>query len=602
MGIAEGVVMRGGVYQFQLKVPKDLAAVYKRTWAERKSLHTSDRLEANRHGTRLRADWLDRFAADRRRLNPATELLTTELVQRLAAAWAAELLSDDAKARLNVDTIGSAYVLSAATFAHAPDRPTGTVETAMIPADLLPRPDHGRFDGYSSPQLAALQQEHMRTLSGWQDDRAKGHLAVAQRALDWQAHLEGIKINWDSAEARTHLAAFQCSMIECAETLVARSKGQASDSERVGQIIAAPSLKLGHTASPVGVTHTIFDALEAWRVAEPNRPAKSVSKYEAAAKLFDAHLPDRALESLTAKDGAAFTEKLKHLVNAAGRQTNTAKGLLVCIAAMLAVAVKKEWCPVHPLKGESIKSVPTKRDPWESADLPKLFDHPVFTAYQMPTDSRAGLDAAYWVPLLGLYTGARIGELCQLMTSDVSEESPGMLVILIKAEADEGQKLKNDNSYRAVPVHSALGELGFADYWRAVSNAGARRLFPALRITGKNGPGNALGTWFSGFKTKQGFGPNKVFHSFRHTFATDLDETEAKESHIDALTGHAAKGTRRKVYATTLKKRAEKLRPALELLTFPGLSLPRVFERPAWTPDWKPTRSRVAKTTKTTKT
>ena len=48
----------------------------------------------------------------------------------------------------------------------------------------------------------------------------------------------------------------------------------------------------------------------------------------------------------------------------------------------------------------------------------RLFDDPLFTAYAIPGASMAGKDAAYWLPLLGLFTGARISELAQLHTDD----------------------------------------------------------------------------------------------------------------------------------------------------------------------------------------
>lgn len=202
-------------------------------------------------------------------------------------------------------------------------------------------------------------------------------------------------------------------------------------------------------------------------------------------------------------------------------------------------------------------------------------------AYQIPEDRKAGLDAAYWVPLLGLYTGARITELCQLLTTDVSVESGG-LVIEIKADADEGQRTKTESSHRAIPVHSELIRLGFADYWQAVSSGGPRRLFPALRTTGANGAGGQFGSWFSVFKTERGFGPKKVFHSFRHTLQYELGFAGVSPTIVDSLSGHAGQGEGRISYGSGMRREADRLRPELERLKFPGLSLPRVFERPAW--------------------
>ena len=54
--------------------------------------------------------------------------------------------------------------------------------------------------------------------------------------------------------------------------------------------------------------------------------------------------------------------------------------------------------------------------------------------------TKAGADAAYWVPLLAAYTGARPSELCQLWTDDLSEEAGG-LVVEFRNDANRGRLL-----------------------------------------------------------------------------------------------------------------------------------------------------------------
>ena len=104
---------------------------------------------------------------------------------------------------------------------------------------------------------------------------------------------------------------------------------------------------------------------------------------------------------------------------------------------------------------------PEQRQPWTAEELPHLFASPIFTAYSVPKadtagNRKAGLDAAYWVPLLCLYSGARPGEVCQLWTDDVSEvqDSDGapVLVIEFRESKERGQSLKNPASRRALPV------------------------------------------------------------------------------------------------------------------------------------------------------
>ena len=62
----------------------------------------------------------------------------------------------------------------------------------------------------------------------------------------------------------------------------------------------------------------------------------------------------------------------------------------------------------------------SKRRPWRLDELRVFFGLPIFTAYAVPFTTHAGADAAYWIPLLGLFTGATVSELAQLRTQDVS--------------------------------------------------------------------------------------------------------------------------------------------------------------------------------------
>ena len=52
------------------------------------------------------------------------------------------------------------------------------------------------------------------------------------------------------------------------------------------------------------------------------------------------------------------------------------------------------------------------REPWQFEELRLLFTSPVFTKGARPTAGRG--EAAFWLPLLGLFTGARLGELAPL--------------------------------------------------------------------------------------------------------------------------------------------------------------------------------------------
>jgi hypothetical protein len=65
-----------------------------------------------------------------------------------------------------------------------------------------------------------------------------------------------------------------------------------------------------------------------------------------------------------------------------------------------------EVIPRSPWVGIDIKSKTTvRRNPWSDAQLAKLFGHPIWRYGHLPADTKAGQEAAYWIPLLALYTG-----------------------------------------------------------------------------------------------------------------------------------------------------------------------------------------------------
>ena len=69
----------------------------------------------------------------------------------------------------------------------------------------------------------------------------------------------------------------------------------------------------------------------------------------------------------------------------------------------------------------------------------------------------------FWIPLLGLYTGAWLNEICQLDVADVLEIE-NVWCISINADGDPKKSVKNQYGCRDVPIHDNLVQLGFLDY------------------------------------------------------------------------------------------------------------------------------------------
>ena len=146
----------------------------------------------------------------------------------------------------------------------------------------------------------------------------------------------------------------------------------------------------------------------------------------------------------------------------------------------------------------------------------------MFTEGHRPDGGKG--EAAFWLPLLALFTGARLGELAGLRASDVVQDaSVGTVCIYITADAKAGRKLKTKQSARAIPIHSQLIELGFLKFTAAEAKARGERawLFPQV-APGTTGA-FAFSKWFGRHIGSQGVtDPAKVFHSFRHFFTDAL--------------------------------------------------------------------------------
>lgn len=181
------------------------------------------------------------------------------------------------------------------------------------------------------------------------------------------------------------------------------------------------------------------------------------------------------------------------------------------------------------------KDVATKREPFTAEELNTLF----------APANQPDLDAPHklWVPLIALYMGMRINEICQLYVADVvtirEEGHPNFSALSVSGDR-EGQHIKTPYARRVMPVHPKLVDLGFLDYVKDVQASGHVHLFPGLSWADP-GPGNQVSGWFNRTHLRQHCGitsKTKTFHGFRHTFATLADRSGVPEARISQLMGH----------------------------------------------------------------
>ena len=176
--------------------------------------------------------------------------------------------------------------------------------------------------------------------------------------------------------------------------------------------------------------------------------------------------------------------------------------------------------------------------------------------------------------MLGLWTGARVGELAQMHLSDIKDVD-GILCAVVDDE-EAGQRVKTKAARRTFPIHSALLELGFTEYVDRVRATGATRLLESIPL-GSRKPGQAASKWFNESYRDNHLPPTfkqerKVFHSFRHTYITAGLNAGIEVLDLQSMVGHEPKQLGET--ATYFGKRdVRKLKESIEKIQFPTVDL-----------------------------
>jgi integrase len=291
------------------------------------------------------------------------------------------------------------------------------------------------------------------------------------------------------------------------------------------------------------------DILDRWAT-ERGVALKGKDTHKAVAEWFYARTERKPVEQITRQDVLAFKDKLL-LEGQSVANTNTK---LSRLRTLLGWAYQNDLTASNVADRISVKVADggkNKRLPFSLPELQAIFASPVYANGERPAQGRA--EAAYWLPLLGLFTGARLEEIGQLRVSDVQRHSypdqdgkmlSGWFLNITESTDEQGQenRLKNAASERLVPLHPEIERLGFITYVEKLKDQPGR-VFPELkpnvygRLTAK------WGEWFGPYLRKVcGItDKRKVFHSFRHTFKDYTRRARMPEGVQRQIMGHAGK-------------------------------------------------------------
>ena len=258
---------------------------------------------------------------------------------------------------------------------------------------------------------------------------------------------------------------------------------------------------------------------------------------------------DTDLKAISKETIRNYIKKLRTEKNKRGqtRKDKTITGkYLAQVNKFLQWSENQGYIDKNPMKGMVEREKKEKRPDEERSrfsieELKRIYESPEYVNDEMKHPYQ------FWLPLIGLYTGMRIEEICQLYIADFKQHEDIWYFDLNQKREDNSIK---NSERRLVPLHPFLTrELNFVGYVQSLPNQEGR-IFPELRRIGKR-YSHAASTWFSEFKARCGIVAekgDKTYHSFRHTLRTHLAEKNAPSLWKDVLTGHARSGEGDKRY------------------------------------------------------
>lgn len=279
---------------------------------------------------------------------------------------------------------------------------------------------------------------------------------------------------------------------------------------------------------------------------------------------------------------AAARAKGEHrLINTANMNAyiNRFGGVMNC-------AIDEGYLDRNPLKGLKLPDPVRRRDkrkPFSLDQLTRIFTAPLYVGCE--DDERGSAvsgnqrprRARFWVPLVALFSGLRLNEVCQLEVSDI-ERIDGVACFRMAegtSKTGEEKRVKTSASERLVPVHEELVRFGFLAFAEAQRLRGETHLFAELPVGHLGYRSTGLSRWFARFLASTGAAaPLTCFHSFQRNFRDGLRAAKVHRDIALLLGGWTTDGKETAVsdnYGSGYT--ASALAEALNSVRFPALNL-----------------------------
>ncbi|QXG80054.1 DUF6538 domain-containing protein [Rhodospirillum rubrum] len=543
---------RGRIYWFRAKVPADLRSHYAPKTEIIYSLKTSDPREALVR-VRIASVKADQEFEVARRI-PKEEVRTSlsdDEAERLVAIYYQVRLEEDEEIRIGGKQEADLYLgvkaqLEALGIGHA----NYTNEEAVAEYGLSQRE-------YQKNQETL---EFMEPL--YREALSTGNTEIIHDELDDILEANSIKLDRTSSQYRKLAFSILKATVKVLDVEKRRNSGEPIDTPPEPPPLFKPAV----TAVPANSLR-LSEVFERWKV--ERKPAKrSLMEWDTAIRRFTALYGDKPVESITKAEVVEFKDSLLQQ----GKAAATVLKQVGAIKSTLQYAVDNGKLSVNPATGVKVagkRASEVRRLPYDAEDLKAIFSSPVFTCGDRPLAGSG--EASFWLPLLALFTGARLNEIGQILVSDV-RELDGIHYLDLNTEG-EGKSLKNEGSRRKVPLHPEIIRLGFLDYVRkqGESLGSDSRVFDKLEPNSNGVLTANFSKWWGRYARENGIAKGqKVFHSFRHSFKDACRESSLPQDIHDALTGHSPNNVGgRYGQGFTVRRLGEEMAK----LSYPGLDL-----------------------------
>ncbi len=325
---------------------------------------------------------------------------------------------------------------------------------------------------------------------------------------------------------------------------------------------------------------TILGLLGRWEV-ETNPNQRQIMEFSGAVNEFVELVGNLSIQEVT----TTHVREYKDALLGRGLHARTVDKRIGVLRRLYGTAadngyVERDFNPTSRIKVRGVKKAGRKRSSYTIDELNKLFAGPVHKDGKRYDGGKG--EAQYWLPLLGLFTGARLEDLAQLRVEDVKLDAQGIYYLDINDR--HGKQVKNRFTLRRVPVHSTLIDLGFLKYVEVLKTETEETwLFPDVDSY-RGQVAKAWGQWFGRYRRQvlqaDPVGYRKDFHSFRHNFRDAGRAAGVQTEILDALEGHRpasvgqgyGEGYRSQSFLRD--EMMKRLKDAIEQIVYPNLVIP----------------------------